>query len=412
VGLQRSFRYAGNWGLSLIFAACATCAQAVVPPEFSACIRELRTEALAQGITHGTFSNAFKGVEPDASVLDAMQTQPEFETPVWEYLGRLVDDKRIGDGQARLERWAPVLDRIEAEYGVDRYTVVAVWGVESDYGRIMGQRSLVRSLATASCYGERQRFFRGELLATLDIIQKGDMKADALRGSWAGAFGQTQFMPSTFQRMAVDFDGDGRRDLVASVPDALASVANFLRKAKWIPGQGWGYEVKLPDKYDGPSGRHLRQPLEAWRKLGIARTDGSPLQIDGEAALMLPAGTRGPAFMVFDNFNAIHAYNRSEAYALAIAHLADRLKGGAAFQAPWPVDDPILSRTERRELQQRLIARGLLQGDADGIVGSRTTAAVKTFQASIGVPADGYASARVLKALRDADETATPRAER
>ncbi|HET9652742.1 MAG TPA: lytic murein transglycosylase, partial [Usitatibacter sp.] len=270
-----------------------------MPPEFSACVRELRTEALAQGIRHRTFNTAFKGVEPDPSVLEAMQAQPEFETPVWEYLGRLVDDKRIADGQARLERWSAVLDRIEQEYGVDRYTVVAVWGVESDYGRIMGQRPLVRSLATASCYGERQRFFRGELLATLQIIQSGDMKPDALRGSWAGAFGQTQFMPTTFQRMAVDFDGDGKRDLVGSVPDALASVANFLRLAKWKPDQGWGYEVKLPDKYEGPSGRREREPLETWRKLGITRIDGSPLQIDGEAALLLPAGTRGPAFIVF-----------------------------------------------------------------------------------------------------------------
>lgn len=398
--------------LSLLLAACATCAQAGVPPEFSACVRELRGEALAQGIGHRTFSNAFKGVEPDPSVLEAMQAQPEFETPVWQYLGRLVDDKRVADGQARLERWAAVLDRIEQEYGVDRYTVVAVWGVESDYGRIMGQRSLVRSLATASCFGERQRFFRGELLATLEIIQKGDMKPEALRGSWAGAFGQTQFMPTTFQRIAVDFDGDGKRDLVASVPDALASVANFLRIARWAPGQGWGYEVKLPARYEGPSGRQQRLPLEAWRKLGVTRIDGSPLQVDGEAALLLPTGIRGPAFLVFHNFGPILAYNRSEAYALAIAHLADRLRGGAAIQSPWPIDDPVLSRSERRELQQRLIARGLLEGDADGVVGSRTMAAVKAFQASAGLPPDGYASGRVLKALREADGAASPRAER
>ncbi|MGE5097480.1 MAG: lytic murein transglycosylase [Betaproteobacteria bacterium] len=389
-----------------------TGAQAAVPPEFTACLRELRTEALAQGIGHRTFNRAFKGVEPDPSVLDAMQAQPEFETPVWEYLGRLVDDKRVADGQARLEQWAPVLDRIEREYGVDRYTIVAVWGVESDYGRIMGKRPLVRSLATASCYGERQRFFRGELLATLQIIQDGDMKPEALRGSWAGAFGQTQFMPTTFQRMAVDFDGDGRRDLVESVPDALASVANFLRLAKWKPGEGWGYEVRLPDRYEGPSGRRDREPLEAWRIRGVTRADGSPLQIDGEAALLLPTGARGPAFMVFPNFNAILAYNRSEAYALAIAHLSDRLRGLGAIRAAWPIDDPVLSRAERLELQQRLIARGLLEGDADGIVGSRTTAAVKAFQASTGLPPDGYASARVLKALREADEAASPRAAR
>jgi lytic murein transglycosylase len=384
----------------LLLLAWAFAARADAPPDFQDCVRDLRTDALARGIKPRTFDKAFKGVEPDSTVLDAMQSQPEFETPVWEYLGRLVDDKRIAEGQARLDQWADVLDRIERQYGVDRYTLVAVWGVESDYGRIMGNRSLVRSLATVSCYGERQKFFRGELLATLDMLEHGDTKADALKGSWAGAFGQTQFMPSTFARIAVDFDGDGKRDLVNSVPDALASVANFLRVEKWIPGQGWGYEVKLPAGYSGPSGRHQREPLEAWRKAGITRIDGSPLQTDGAAALLLPTGTRGPAFLVFPNFNSIHAYNRSEAYALAIAHLSDRLRGAPAIATAWPVDDPILSRTERKELQQLLIDRGLLEGDADGIVGSRTTAAVKAFQASAGLPPDGYASTSVLTALR------------
>ena len=382
--------------LSLILVS----SQAAMPPEFADCVKTLRVEAAAKGIPEHTFDKAMKGVEPDPSVLDAMQAQPEFETPVWDYLARLVDDKRIADGQAQIDKWADVLDRIERTYGVDRYTLVAVWGVESDYGRIMGQRSLVRSLATVSCYGERQAYFRSEFFATLEILKNGDMKADALRGSWAGAFGQTQFMPSTFQRSAVDFDGDGRRDLVASVPDALASVANFLRAAKWIPDQGWGYEVKLPPRYDGPSGRHQVRPLEAWRKAGVTRIDGSPLQIDGQGALLLPTGTRGPAFIVFHNFNAIHAYNRSESYALAIAHLSDRLRGAPAIVTPWPTDDPILSRTERKELQSLLIARGLLEGEPDGIVGSRTIAAVKAFQSSAGLPPDGYASASVLKALR------------
>jgi lytic murein transglycosylase len=385
----------GIWGACLVFIA-----HAAAPAEFTDCVKELRTDALARGIEPRTFDHAFRDVEPDPTVIDAMQSQPEFETPVWEYLARLVDDKRVAEGQARLDQWAGVLDRIERQYGVDRYTIVAVWGVESDYGRIMGQRPLVRSLATVSCYGERQKFFRGELFAALEILQHGDTKADALKGSWAGAFGHTQFMPSTFQKLAVDFDGDGKRDLVGSIPDALASVANFLRIEKWMPGQGWGYEVKLPAAYHGPSGRHQRRALEAWRKAGITRIDGSPLQIDGEAALLLPAGTRGPAFLVFPNFNSIHSYNRSEAYALAIAHLSDRLRGAPAIATAWPVDDPILSRTERKELQQLLIERGLLEGEPDGIVGSRTTAAVKAFQASAGLPPDGYPSTSVLKALK------------
>jgi lytic murein transglycosylase len=372
-----------------------------VPPEFRECVRQLRVEAKDAGIRGNTFDRAMKGVEPDQSVIDAMNTQPEIETPIWDYMDRLVSPQRIVDGQARIAQWSAVLDRAEQAYGVDRYTLVAVWGVESDYGRIMGQRPLMRSLATVSCYGDRQKFFRGELFAALNIVQAGDIKLDTLKGSWAGAFGHTQFIPTTFQRLAVDFDGDGKRDLINSVPDALGSVGNFLKASGWRRDQPWGYEVRIPENYHGPSGRHQRQPLAEWVKLGVTRADGTGLVGDGEAALLLPTGTRGPAFIIFPNFDAIHAYNRSESYALAIAHLADRFKGGAPIQAKWPTDDPILTRTERRELQERLIKRGLLEGDADGIVGSRTIAAIKSFQASAGLPSDGYASARVLNALRE-----------
>ena len=386
---------------AILVLAAALVVNTTAVPDFGACVTEVRADALAKGVAAKTFDAALAGVEPDPSVIEAMEAQPEFETPPWEYLARLVDDKRIAEGRLRMQTWAQVLERAEKEYGVDRYVIVAVWGVESDYGRIMGRRLLVRSLATASCFGDRQRFFRGELIAALQIVQSGDMKAEALRGSWAGAFGHTQFMPSTFQRAAVDFDGDGRRDLIESVPDALGSVANYLKRAGWMPGQPWGFEVRLPENYGGPSGRHDRRPLAEWARLGIKRVDAVPLAGEERAALLLVAGTRGPAFIVFKNFDAIHSYNRSESYALAIAHLADRMRGGAPIQAAWPTDDPILSRTERRELQQRLVERGLLSGDVDGIVGSRTVAAIKAFQASAGLPADGYASARVLKALRE-----------
>ena len=387
------------WAFLAVLAATA---QAEPPTAFAGCITELRAEAVAKGITPKTFDAALAGVEPDPTVIDAMETQPEFETPIWDYLATLVSDKRISEGQVRLMTWSPTLARAEQQYGVDRFTIVAVWGVESDYGRIMGKRSLVRSLATISCAGTRQKYFRGELMAALQILQAGDVKPDALRGSWAGAFGHTQFMPSTFQRSAVDFDGDGRRDLIDSVPDALGSVANYLKRAGWTPGQVWGYEVRLPKDYQGPSGRHSRQPMDEWTRLGVTRPDGGALTGEGPAALLLPAGTRGPAFIVFKNFDAIHSYNASESYALAIAHLSDRLRGLGPLKGSWPVDDPVLSRTERRELQEKLIERGFLAGDADGIVGSRTVAAVKAFQASAGLPSDGYASASVLKALKDA----------
>lgn len=373
-----------------------------VAGDFNTCVGELRREATAKGITMQTFDAAMRGIEPDQSVLEAMDNQPEFKTPIWDYLAALVDEQRIADGQSKLVEWEPVLAQAERNFGVDRYTIIAVWGVESDYGKSMGRRPLVRSLATVSCFGSRQRFFRGELMATLNILQSGDMPSEALAGSWAGAFGHTQFMPSTFQRLAVDFDGDGRRDIVGSVPDALGSTANYLKRAGWISGQVWGYEVQLPEKYNGPAGRRTRQPLADWGRLGIRKTDGSMLTGNTAAALLLPAGARGPAFIVFRNFDAIYSYNAAESYALAIAHLSDRLRGAGRFHGTWPTDDPGLSRTERRELQELLLAQGYDIGDADGIIGTRTRTAIRDFQTSAGMQADGRAGGRVLKALRAA----------
>lgn len=374
----------------------------VAAAEFDACVKELRREATAKGVTPQTFDQAMTGVGPDPTVIEAMDNQPEFKTPVWDYLAVLVDEQRVADGRAKLAEWSSILGEVEAKLGVDRHTVVAVWGVESDYGKITGGRPLVRSLATVSCFGGRQRYFRGELVAALRILQSGDVRPEALAGSWAGAFGQTQFMPSTFHSTAIDFDGDGRRDIVGSVPDALGSTANFLKRAGWESGRPWGYEVRLPANYNGPSGRRTRQPLTEWIRLGIRRVDGSPPSGSGQAALLLPAGARGPAFIVSRNFDAIYTYNAAESYALAIAHLSDRLRGGGPFQAAWPTDDPGLSRAERREVQERLIARGYDIGAADGAIGPRTRAAISAFQASVGLPADGRAGQRVLAALRSA----------
>jgi lytic murein transglycosylase len=367
---------------------------------FEACVKDLRRDATARGVTSQTFDAALAGVEPDPSVIEAMDNQPEFKTPIWDYMAALVDEQRIADGRAKLAEWSAVLSDVEAKLGVDRHTVVAVWGVESDYGRITGGRPLVRSLATASCFGGRQRFFRGELIAALRILQSGDVRPEALAGSWAGAFGQTQFMPSTFHSTALDFDGDGRRDIVGSVPDALGSTANFLKRAGWESGRPWGYEVRLPADYGGPSGRRSRRPLAEWRRLGLRKPDGSSLSGSGTAGLLLPAGAHGPAVLVFRNFDAIYTYNAAESYALAIAHLSDRLRGGGPFQVSWPTDDPGLSRAERLEVQERLLARGYDIGAADGAIGPRTRAAISAFQASVGLPADGRAGQRVLGALR------------
>jgi len=369
--------------------------------DFGSCVRELRREATAQGVSAQTFDRALTGVEPDRTVLEAMDNQPEFKLPIWDYMAVLVDEQRVADGRARLAEWEKVLAAAEQKFGVDRHVIVAVWGVESDYGRITGGRPLVRSLATVSCFGGRQKFFRGELIATLRILQSGDVSPEKLVGSWAGAFGQTQFMPSTFQRTAVDFDGDGRRDIVESVPDALGSAANYLKRAGWEPGEPWGYEVRLPRDYKGPAGRRERRPLAEWQRLGVRRVNGEPLSGGGQAALLLPAGAEGPAFIVFRNFDAIYSYNAAESYALAIAHLADRLRGAGPFHTAWPTDDPGISRAERRELQERLNARGFDAGQVDGMMGPRTRAAIEAFQAARGLPVDGRPGSRVLRALRE-----------
>lgn len=392
----------GAAGTALLIFLVAAWTTSTLAADFKTCVGELRREATRHGITPQSFDTAMTGVEPDQSVLDAMESQPEFVTPIWDYMAGLVDEQRIADGRAKLKEWASTLAEAEQKFGVDRHVLVAVWGVETDYGKVRGGRPLVRSLATVSCFGGRQRFFRGELMATLRIIQSGDIQPEALAGSWAGAFGQTQFMPSSFQRFAVDFDGDGRRDIVGSVADALGSTANYLMRAGWVGGQPWGYEVRAPPNYNGPSGRRNRQALAQWSRLGIRRINGEALAGNGPAALFLPAGAAGPAFIVFKNFDVIHAYNAAESYILAIAHLSDRLRGAGAFQTAWPTDDPGLSRAERREVQQRLLERGFDVGVVDGAIGPRTRAAIAAFQTSVGLPVDGRAGARVLKALKEA----------
>lgn len=391
--------------ISILFLSGTFSAQASAQ-SFDACVSGLRQTALSQGISAGTFDQAMKGVEPDPDVLKSFDYQPEFKTAIWDYVAGLVDDERVADGRAMMKDWAKVLDQAEQQYGVDKNVVVAVWGVESNFGRIQGKRELIRSLTTLVCANKRQSFFRGELMATLKILQSGDIASDALVGSWAGAFGQTQFMPTTYQRLAVDFDGDGRRDIVKSVPDALGSTANYLHRAGWAEGEPWGYEVKLPDHYSGPSGRTNKQTLAQWKTLGIKRLEPvtsvkkAQMPDTAQAALLLPAGVKGPAFLVFRNFNAIYSYNAAESYALSIAHLADRLQGGSTFITAWPTDDAGTSRAERREIQQRLIDRGFDIGDVDGLIGAKTRVAISEFQTSVGMPVDGRAGQRVLKALR------------
>ena len=377
--------------------------------DFGSCGASLKTAAVAQGISGEKVDQVFSSITPDLSVLPLLDAQPEFTTPIWDYLASLVDSRRIADGRALLTQHRALLDQVSAQYGVDPATIVAVWGVESDYGRVFGKRPLLQSLATLSCNGRRQPFFKGELLALLKLIDKGDLNPDGLTGSWAGAFGHTQFMPSTYARIAVDGDGDGRRDLVASIPDALASTANYLKQSGWRSGQPWGVEVRIPANFNAAlAGRTKRKPLADWRALGVTLADGKPLQVsaiadDSNAAVLLPAGTKGPALLVFRNYDAIYSYNAAESYALAIATLADRLRGGPGLSAAWPTDDPGIGRDERRELQTLLLARGHDIGSADGMVGNATRRAIQVEQQRLGwKDADGRAGTRILQVLRNA----------
>ncbi|MDR2872807.1 MAG: lytic murein transglycosylase [Xanthomonadaceae bacterium] len=387
--------------------ACAlaqgSAATAVDANAFAACLKTIRPQAQAQGVTNATFDAYTQDLQPDPSVLSLLDSQPEFTTPIWDYLAGLVDDQRVRDGQAMLATHARLLDRLSQQYGVDPVTIVAVWGVESDYGNVFGKRPLLVSLATLSCNGRRQNFFRGEFIALLKLLQSGDIQAEGLVGSWAGAFGHTQFMPSTYARIAVDGDGDGRRDLVGSIPDALASTANYLKKAGWQTGNIWGYEITLPPGFDTSlAGRSNRRSLSDWVARGVRRVDGTAIAPgDTRAAVLLPAGTRGPAFLVFRNYDAIYSYNAAESYALAISLLSDRLRGGGGLTTAWPTDDPGLDRAERKQLQTLLLARGHDIGNADGIIGNNTRRAIQAEQQRLGfVPADGRAGQKILEALR------------
>ncbi len=367
--------------------------------DFSSCKEGLKADALRKGVSSSTAQAALDAVSPDPKVLELENYQPEFKTPIWDYLAASVDDQRVQEGKSAMSANAKALALAERRFGVSRYVIAAVWGVESDFGRELGGRPLVQSLATLACMGSRRPdYFRGELIATLKIADQGDIPLDELKGSWAGAFGQTQFMPSTFLRLAVDLDGTGR-DIVQNSAAALGSTANFLKKSGWMSGEPWGYEVRLPSSYSGPIGRKIRRPVSFWRSHGVERMDGEALS-GAELGLFLPSGREGPAFLVTRNFDAIYSYNPSDAYVLAVALLAQRLSGGPGVQGAWPTDDPGISRVERKELQELLAKRGYDVGNPDGAIGAKTRTAIAEFQRRSGLPVSGRASKKVLEFLR------------
>jgi lytic murein transglycosylase len=374
---------------------------------FAACVQDLAGQAQAKGIPPEILAHNLTNIAPDSDILAGASSQPEFIKPIWDYLDATVSSTRVGTGRGKLAEWAQVLDAIEKTYGVDRYIVLAIWGIETSYGTVLDDltvvKPVIRSLATLAC-GDPNRtgFWREQFLAALQILERGDIDPDRMMGSWAGAMGHTQFMPTTYLAHAVDFDGDGRRDIWGAVSDALASTANYLKASGWRSGESWGYEVELSQGFDYTfADDTAERPFSAWTQLGVRPAHGGVFpSIDGKAVLTLPAGAQGPAFLLLPNFRVILQYNNSTAYALSVGHLADRLRGGPPLVGSWPRGDRTLTTSERRELQMLLERRGFAAGGPDGRIGPKTRAAIRAYQSSLGLTPDGYADVALLERLK------------
>jgi membrane-bound lytic murein transglycosylase B len=384
-------------GSALLVAAYPAAGQAN-----SKCVESLWPSAKSAGVTRATFDRAFQGFAIDPEIIELATYQPEYVKPIGEYIDRAVSEKRITIGKEKLVEHQALLGALENRYGVDRHVIVAIWGVESNYGVQPGEKNVIHSLGSLICSNTKAKFARSQINSALKILQRGDISFEAMNGSWAGAMGHTQFIPTTYSAYAVDYDGDGKRDIWGNVPDALASTASYLKVSKWRPGETWGYEVRLPTGFNPKkvSDKTLK-PLGEWQRLGIVRVNGEPFpRSSDQASLFAPEGTSGPAFLLLNNFRSLLRYNVAPAYALAVGHLSDRLRGSGPFVQPWPTDENRLSLEQRMELQQHLIARGILEGEPDGIVGRGTLEAVKTYQRSKGLQVDGFPTLTLLKRLR------------
>ena len=365
-------------------------------------LEALRAEALAMGISQATLTALDDLEAPLERVLELDNSQPEFVQTFTRYIGLRITANQISRGQALLQQHAALLNEVRQRYGVQPHYLVSFWAIESNYGRATGGFSVLQALATLAYDPRRADFFRRELLTALQIIDDGHIVPDAMSGSWAGAMGQLQFLPSVFYRFGIDGDGDGRIDIWNSLPDIFHSAANFLSQSGWQGDERWGREVLLPPDFDySQTGARTRKPLREWSELGITRVSGAPIPIaDMQASVILPAGAGGPAFLAYDNFRATMVYNPSTFYALTVGHLADRYTGGAAIQR-MPRNETAMSVAEVRELQELLNAAGFDSGEPDGRVGRMTRAAIRDYQQSRGLPPDGYASSTLLEALRN-----------
>jgi len=376
------------------------------------CLSDIARMARARGVPDAVAAR-LSDLAPDPAVVAATQNQAEFVKPIWAYLDANLTEARIAEGRAKLAEWEPTLAAIEARYGVDRHVLVAFWGVESTYGSVLTDMSVVRpvlrSLATLACTPTpRAAYWRGELLAALEILAQDRPPAEPLTGSWAGAMGHTQFMPTVYQAYAVDFDGDGRRDIWTSVPDALASTANYLKAMGWRAGERWGSEARLSPGFDyALADETTERSFRAWRALGVEPVE-APADEGATATLIVPAGARGPAFLLQPNFRMILRYNTALSYALTVAHLSDRLRGAPAFARDWPRADAMLSAEALKGLQARLAELGFSAGGADGKPGPKTRAAIRAYQAAQGLIPDGYADAALLDRIKPAPQNPAP----
>lgn len=365
-------------------------------------IAGFRGRARAAGISDRTFDAAFADVRYLQDSIDRDRNQAEFVRPLADYLSSAVSDTRVVNGRDQVGRFANVLAQIEARFDVEPQVVTAVWGMESNYGQRRGDTPLISTLATLAYDGRRGDFFESQLIAALKILQNGDVSPRDMTGSWAGAMGHTQFIPTSYEAYAVDFTGDGRRDIWADDPtDALASTAAYFRRFNWTKGQPWGVEVRLPAGFDfSQTSRSVTRNPSDWARVGVVGVDGRAVPDYGEATLSTPTGAGGPAFLLFRNYDVIGRYNNAEAYIIGVGHLSDRIRGLGPLSAPFPPDERRLLRAERTELQQRLTNAGFSTGGVDGRIGPNTRAAIRAYQRTVGLPPDGHPSYMLLQRLR------------
>ena len=374
---------------------------AAAPENFAAWLAAFRRDARAQGIDETTLARALDDVRYLPRVIELDRSQPEFVRPIWQYLDTAVSATRVDTGQERLASHRDTARRMEQRFGVPADIIVAIWGIESNYGSNFGDFSTLESLATLAFDGRRRDFARGELLAALRILEAGDISPERMIGSWAGAMGHTQFIPSSFEAYALDGDDDGRRDIWGSIPDVMASTANYLAQAGWQTGQPWGVEVALADDFDhSQSELETRLASQAWAERGVRSLTGEPLPDFENASVIAPAGARGPAFLVGNNFRAILRYNNATSYALAVGSLANEIAGRDGIRGDWPRDEQPLMRRQVREMQRLLNERGFDVGQPDGIMGPNTRRGLRAYQRSIGMTPDGFATLRLLERLQ------------